>query len=421
MARVLCFLCLSILCVVSNGAIAQTYQCPMHPHYTAEQPGTCPICGMDLVQMSESASPEFNQSLDAPTPNGRSVVTIAAETIQNMGVRVAPVETRVIGQGIRSYGRVTENARKQHQITARVEGWIEQLSIKAVGDEVKAGESLFTLYSPQLISAQQDYLAALATRNKRRIASSGERLKALGVDDRVLTQLRDTNQRMETVPFYARFDGVVSALPVVEGGFIGQGGLVATIQSYESVWVEASVAEKDLQFIAGASEATVVFPSLGNVAYQAAVDYVYPTIDERSRTGTVRLVLENETGILRPGSYADVNFQTRGQSRLSVPSESILYSSEGAFVVRALEQGRFQPVQVATGVHNRGFTEIVQGVSEGDKIVVSGQFLLDSESSLREVLRKTQGSSVSASSPSIEPTEPTEPMNPHHHTRHGHH
>ena len=320
----------------------------------------------------------------------KAVVVISPETIQNIGVRTEKAALASFGTNIRSYGLVTENVRNTYAISSRVAGWIEDLEITAVGDEVKKGDLLFTLYSPDLISAQQDYLAAIAAGNKGRIDSSEKRLQSLGVGKKAREQIEAERRKLERLPFYAETAGTVSRLMVNKGSYVTPGMLIANTQDYRSVWIEVSVAEKDIQFLEKGGKATVTFPNLGNVERTAQIDYIYPTIDLDSRTGRVRLVLDNREGALKPGAYTDVLFETHVEKRLSVPSEAILKSSEGDFIIVALGEGRFQSQKIQTGIHNKGQTEVVHGLEEGEEIVVSSQFLIDSESALRESFRKLQ-------------------------------
>lgn len=380
-----------ILLVAASPALAaEQYTCPMHPHYIATEPGSCPICGMDLVPMEGGEAEDHSAHNGEQDADKRTIITIAPQTIQNIGVRSENATMALFGNDVRSYGLVTENVRQTHAISGRVAGWIEALNITAVGDEVKQGDLLFTLYSPDLISAQQDYIAAIATGIKGRIASSAKRLKSLGAGSKAIAQIRSSRKKLENLPFYAETDGIVSHLMVNQGSYVKPGMQIATIQDYSSVWIDVSVAEKDLRFLEENSKATVSFPNLGNTERTARIDYIHPTIDPDSRTGQVRLVLENEDGTLRPGAYADVTFETDIDKRLSIPSEAILKSSEGDFVVVALGEGKFQPQKIQTGISNKGRTEVTRGITAGEQVVVSSQFLIDSESSLRESFRKLQ-------------------------------
>ncbi|MEC9291370.1 MAG: efflux RND transporter periplasmic adaptor subunit [Pseudomonadota bacterium] len=380
-----------ILTLSPVWAQAQKYTCPMHPHYISTEMGTCPICGMDLVPMESSEEGDMEEDHSAHmSGNKRKSITIPPETIQNIGVRTEKAEAAHFGTHVRSFGLIKENMRLTHAISGRVAGWVEDLKITAIGDEVKQGDLLFTLYSPDLISAQQDYISSIATGVKGRMNSSAKRLKSLGVSQKAIDEIRVSRKKMEYLPFYAETDGIVSQLMVSQGSYIKPGMQIATIQNYSSVWIDVSVAEKDLQFLTKSSQATVTFPNLGNLERTAQVDYIHPTINVNSRTGQVRLVLDNVGGHLKPGAYADVQFETNIDKRLSIPSEAILKSSEGDFVVVALGGGKFQPQAVQTGIHNKGRTEVLSGLEEGEDVVVSSQFMIDSESSLRESFRKLE-------------------------------
>lgn len=352
---------------------------PMNSSFRSDKPGKSPM-GMDLVPVYATDANDDNK--------GKPIIRIDAQTIQNMGVRTQKAAMAKFGNNIRSYGLVVENVRATHAISGRVAGWVEALKITAVGDEVKKGDLLFTLYSPDLISAQRDYIAALATDVKGRISSSAKRLRSLGVGSKAIGQIRTKRKKLEHLPFYAETDGIVSHLMVSQGSYVKPGMQIASIADYSSVWIDVSVAEKDLQFLNKTSKATVSFPNLGNAPRSARIDYIHPTINSDSRTGQVRLVLDNPDGTLRPGAYADVSFETNIDKRLSVPSEAVLKRSDGDFVVIAIGEGKFQSQLVKTGIVNNGRSEIISGLKDGDDVVVSSQFLIDSESSLREAFRK---------------------------------
>lgn len=361
---------------------AQKWTCPMHPHYIADEFGACPICGMDLVKL-ESGD-------DAPggaEAASREVITVAPEVMQSMGVRLAKAEQTQFGRTIRSYGRVTENERLQSEISSRVEGWVTKLKTTAVGDEVSEGDLLFEMYAPQLVVSQNDYLRpGSADLRGRGIAQ----LKSLGVQDKAIEAMQGRKKPMQDVPFYAARSGVISELNIREGSHVQRGTLMARIQDYSSVWLMVGVAEKDLGFISRDTPATVTFPSLPDHEVNARVDYIYPTVDEKTRTGRVRLVVENPDGRIRPGSYADVKFEVGAEMRVAVPSEAVLRSGDGSHVVVSLGDGRFEPRAVETGLNSGRWTEVASGVEPGEQIVVSGQFLLDSGSALRESFRKLE-------------------------------
>ncbi len=360
------------------------YTCPMHPHYIADHAGTCPICGMDLVKVAAAGSAA------AASSESRQIVTIPPEVVQNMGVRIASVERASFGRKVRATAIVMENERTRSVMTARVEGWVEDLKITAVGDPVRKGMKLFELFAPELVVSQRDYLIALRERDRRRMESTEARLRAFGLQDEAMRRLAQDGQEMQRVPFFADRDGVIAELPVVNGEYLKRGATVLRIQDYSKVWLLASVAEKDLGFLAGGTRAAVTFPNLPGHTFDTHIDYIYPTIDAKTRTGRVRLVIDNKDGMIRPGSFADVAFEVNTEPRLAVKSEAVLHSERGSHVVVAVGAGRFEPRSIETGVVSEGWTEVRKGVSAGEQVVVSGQFLIDSESALAESFRKLE-------------------------------
>jgi len=366
-----------------DGAVK--YTCPMHPHYIASDAGTCPICGMDLVKLEMGGT-----TSGGAASQQRTAITVAPETLQTMGVRISKAEKSRFGRIIRSFGRVAENERMQTEMTARTEAWIEELKIRAVGDEVKKGDLLFTMYAPEFIVSQRDYLDTFKTRNRSRIQSIKTRLRAFGMQEQVIGQLERTQNVMEFVPFYAELDGTVAMIDLRPGSYVKRGSMLTRIQNYDQVWLMVSVAEQDLSFIEPGTPARVTFPNIPGREVFAKVEYVYPTVDPQTRTGQVRLVLDNADGQLRPGAYADVAFEVGTDERLAVPSEAILKSGGGRYVIASLGKGRFEPRAVKTGLSSGKWTEISGEIAPGEDIVVSGQFLIDSESALRESFRKLE-------------------------------
>lgn len=359
------------------------WTCPMHPHYIADSFGTCPICGMDLVRLETDATRPEAAAAERPV-----AVTIAPEVIQNIGIRLGKVEKSRFGRQVRSFGIIYENERLLTEITARVEGWIEELKVTAVGDPVQQGALLFKLYSPQLVVSQNDYLGA--RRGQGTEQAGVAQLLGFGVQPQTIEMIARERKPLQSVPFYAERDGTISELNVRQGSYVKRGMTIAKIQDYSSVWLKAGVAEKDLGFITLDTPAAVSFPNLPGRQAAARVDYIYPTIDPKTRTGQVRLIIENTDGKIRPGSYADVTFEVGASHRLAVPTEAILASGQGRFVIVSLGQGRFEPRKVETGLAANALTEVTKGLSEGEDIVVSGQFLIDSESALRESFRKLE-------------------------------
>lgn len=318
-----------------------------------------------------------------------ATVQVSPEMIQTMGVRTARVETAFFEPSLRAFGNVVSNERLESVSVARLEGWIEDLAIRAEGDEVERGALLYRVYSPALIAAQKDFLAALEAGRQSRIDSGRQRLISDGMQAAAIDQLVEKREVIERLPVYAEAAGTVAGLAVREGDYVKPGTSVMRLQSYARVWVIASIPEADLALVAAGQTVFLDFPSAPEAADEGTVDYIYPTIDPRTRTADVRIEVDNSSGALRPGAYADVQFSLgAGTARLSVPTEALLRDSRGQQVIVALGNGRFTGRTVETGAAGGGRTEILEGLSAGEMVVVSGQFMLDSEANLREGLAK---------------------------------
>ena len=364
----------------SSQAETASYTCPMHPHYISDDPnGTCPICGMDLVPVKGA-------------PSQDNAVSVSPEMIQTMGIRTALVGTSDFTQSLRAYGTVEPNTRLESMAASRLEGWINGLTVRAEGDVVRRGQRLYSIYTPELIAAQKDYLASLQIGNERRIASVRQRLKSKGMQESLIERLTETREVIERVPVYAESAGVVTELMVRDGDYLKPGDPVVKLQAYDKVWVIASVPESDLPAMSIGKTATLTFESAPDAATIGTVDYIYPTIDTKTRTARVRISVDNSAGNLRPGAYADIVFEADAaetpSKQLSVPSQAVLRDSRGAHVILALGEGRFEARDITIGSSIRGRTEVLSGLSAGDRIVASGQFMLDSESNLREGFSK---------------------------------
>ncbi len=374
--RITIFIILLLFVFVQPALAAEDiYVCPMHPHISGEEGDNCPICGMTLVpQMAEMPDGESHDGHSAEVPEG--AFKIDPSYVHVLGVKTAEVTHHEFGKTIRSFGKIAPSTRLEHAVDVRTKGWIVDLATDAVGDAVKQGDLLFTFYSPDLMIAQSDYLIG------SRVGSSELRLRVFGMDDNALAALKKQKKFLEETPFYAPADGTVTKLNVRKGAHVNEGGNVMMIQDFSKVWINVDVPIRDVQFLAEGTPAKVAVPETGE-EYETLVDFIHPVNDPQNRTAMVRLILENPDGDLKPNTYVDATFNADVQSRLAVPAEAVLYSSMGAYVMENVADGYFKPVMVDTGITANGLTEITSGLSHGQHIVTSGQFMLDAESNLR--------------------------------------
>jgi Cu(I)/Ag(I) efflux system membrane fusion protein len=343
---------------------ANTYICPMHPHISGEKGDFCPICAMALTP-----------KMTAPKA-AQGVIKIDAEYVQILGVKTQAVTMREFGKSVTAFGNISASTRHEYPIDIRVKGWVNTLKASAVGDHVKRGDLLFTLYSPELMEAQADFLLG------RRIGNQEQRLRLYGMDTQSIAALKAKGAFLEETPFYAPADGIVTALNARQGAFIAEGGNIMTIQDFSKLWVDAELPLKDLVYVKQGESAQITLPEAG-VQYDAVIDAVYPNADIDARTVKVRLLLDNTDLSLKAGSYVSVVFSGPRQARLAVPQEAVIYGAEGAHVIESLGEGRFRPLKVQIGMTSEGYSEILSGVKTGQIIVQSGQFMIDAESNLR--------------------------------------
>lgn len=411
------------------------YTCPMHPQIISDTPGQCPICGMDLVVLDaghnhaeETTSnitqdnsgrkvlywhdpmtpgkkfdkpgkspfmdmelvPKYADEEDAGTVGDKPLVSISAENIQKMGVHTEKVTKATLGGGMRATGIIMENERIRWDMFSQVEGRVDDLKYSAPGDKVKKGDVFYTLYSPELLALQNDYLAALRAGYKDLAAAARKRMKLLGVEDKALNTIARTGRAFDSMPFYIPADGVLNRLEIRKGHYLKTNDEIGHVQDLSSVWVEAAIPEKDLGKIKEDDTAKVT-PSGSTRVMDATVDYIYPTITPETRTGKVRLVVENPDYLLKPAGYATVIFTASMLEHLAVPSSALLRDTRGYHVIVGMGEGKFQARAVQVGISAEGITEILSGLTEEDEVVVNGQFLIDSESNLRESLSKISG------------------------------
>lgn len=346
---------------------------PMDANYRRDKPGKSPM-GMDLVPVYSDGG--------SGSDSGPGTIKISPEVVNNLGVRVATVKRLPLHTQISTVGYVKYDEDQLVHIHPRVEGWIEKLYVKASGDPVNKGQPLYELYSPELVNAQEEFLLAVERNNQRLIRAATDRLAALQLPKQAIRDLTRTKKVKQTITFYAPQSGVIDNLNVREGYFAKPGTTLMSIGKLAQVWVEAEIFERQSTEVAIGLPVTMSLDYLPGKEWRGKIDYVYPTLNEKNRTVKVRLRFENEGEVLKPNMFAQVVIHSEtNENALLIPREAVIRTGSKERVVLALGGGRYKSIYVEIGRYDRDSAEILYGLSEGDKVVSSAQFLLDSESS----------------------------------------
>ena len=350
------------------------YVCPMHPQIVRDEPGSCPICGMDLVAKTVDAA-----------AGGHPTVEISNAVINSMGVRTAAARRQTLWKYIQTVGRIEYDETRLTHVHPRAEGWMEQLNLRAEGDPVNRGQVIGSLYSPDILSAQVDFLIALdQTNNKIRFENARNRLRLLGVTEGTISAIQKNRESQNTVPVVANASGVVTKLGVRQGMYVKPEMEIVTIADLTRIWVLVDVYEHQIDWLALGQSTEIRVPAYPGRSWEGTVEYIYPELDPKSRTLRVRLAFDNPDGLLKANMFADVViYGGPKHETLVVPAEAVIETGTRNNVVLALGGGRFQPVDVVSGMRSGGMVEILDGLEAVDEVVVSGQFLIDSESSLQ--------------------------------------
>ena len=390
----------------SGGETVTRWTCPMHPQIVEEEPGSCPICGMDLVEKEYPAAEVGATSTEGsggetsrPKAPSFPAVSVSPITVQHMNVVIEAAKERSLAETIRTVGTVGYDEDLLAHVHPRATGWVERLKVASIGAAVEKGDVLFEYYAPDIVAAQQDYLVALRRGMSDLIESSRARLELLDVPDTVIDTVRKQRKVQRTIPLLAPQDGYVAEINLREGMYIQPGLDLYTIARRDRVWVNVDVLERRMQSVSEGQQATMRVDGLPGRSFEGTVDFVYPELDPQSRTLRVRLAFANEDGQLRPNQFAEVTLTPEeAPPVLTVPSTAIIPAPGGARVVVRTGEGRFRPVAVETGAEAGGYTEIVAGLEAGEQVVASGQFLIDSESSVQAAFSRLSGSTEDSSS-----------------------
>jgi len=343
---------------------------PMDPNFQRDKPGKSPM-GMDLLPIYEQAG-------------HHAQVKIAAGMVQNLGIRTTKAERRDLSRLINTVGYVGYDEEKISHAHLRVSGWLEYLAAHSVGQRFKKGDVLLKVYSLELINAQQDFLHSVQSGDERLINSSRRRLRTLGFKDAQTNRLKKSKKVLQTVPVRAKHNGVVSKLTVRNGMYVTPADEIMSLADLSSVWVLVDVFEKQANWLQQGDAAEVRFSYLPNRIWKGKIDYIYPSLNKKTRTLQVRLHFDNSDGLLKPNMYGKVKILSKPkQNVLVVPIQSIIRTGTTNRLIVRKAKTTFEPRDVRLGIESDGFVEILSGLEEGEEVVVSGQFLIDSEANLQ--------------------------------------
>jgi Cu(I)/Ag(I) efflux system membrane fusion protein len=369
---------------------AARWTCPMHPTIVQDHPGECPICGMALVEAETVPSDPAARSGEHAT------VTIDPARQQLIGLRTAAVERGSVGAPLRTAGRVAVDETRVRHINVKVAGFVERVHVDFVGKPVQTGQPLFSIYSPDLVAAQEEYLLALRTRGAlgashgtsgdELVAAARRRLALWDIPAAEIARLEETGAPRRTLTLRSPIRGVVTRKDVVEGMQLPAGAMPYEIVDLSSVWVVADVYEAELARVAVGTPATLSLKAYPGRAFRGKVAFVAPVLDPATRTVKVRLAFPNRNGELKPEMFGDVVLEGATREALRVPLDALVQSGTRTVVFVALGQGKLEPRAVQVGVTGGDVAEIVSGLHEGERVVTRANFLVDSESRLRASL-----------------------------------
>lgn len=371
----------------SKSALLSKYVCPMHPQIIRDHQGQCPICGMDLVQQM------FDTSTESLSIGVNQTATDGVK--QGLAIRTARVQKTRLWKYIPTFGRVVADKDAVEHIHPRAIGWISKLGVSAEGDFIKKGKILYRIYSPEMVSAQQDLLLALENVKKRGnkakplLAAARSRLRLLGIANSVINVIENRKKVIHDLPFYSPKSGYVQDLIVQNGMFIRRETQLMQIENYDSIWVEVEVLPLQQDWIEKGLTVNIETDSFPNRRWEGNVAYIYPMADSKTQALKLRVPVVNKDGKLKPNMLVDVEIYGGPKDNvLIIPQEAIIDDGREKRVVVQQEDGQFKVQIIVTGMVSRDIVEVYSGLNEGDNVVVSGQFLIDSESQIQANLRR---------------------------------
>jgi Cu(I)/Ag(I) efflux system membrane fusion protein len=370
------------------------WRCPMHPSYTSDKPGECPICGMSLERVVLGDEHQAHDSMGHQGDvAGLTSVHITPERVQLIGVRTAIVERSSLSGQLDLVGFVTPDESRLRRIQIRVSGWIHRLYVNQTGVRVRAGQPLLSIYSPELFMSEQEYLINRGADGSAPGGSSGpadrlatERLRLLGVPNEEIRRLELEGMASTQLVLRSPVSGTVLERGAVEGQYVGADTPLFTVTDLSRVWVMADLYEMDMSRVHVGDRVRFSTDAMPGRTFEGRIEFVYPTVTNESRTLKARVSLTNADGALKPGMFGRIRVQARGADALLVPTEAVVNAGEHSYVFLAHAGGHFEPRMVWTGTSQADHIQILKGVAAGDTVVASASFLIDSESRLKAAI-----------------------------------
>lgn len=392
---------------------AELYYCPMHPQIRSPRPGQCPICNMNLeaVPNERQAGPADAASVNPALPQV-SAITLPADKQQAIGLVTAPVELATLGERLRVPGVISAPETGLAQVRVRAPGFVESVAVRQTGASVRRGQPLAYVFSPEIYRAQEELLAASrwstggqATSAAAELSAAARRsLELLGVGEAELEEILRTGRPIRALAVRAPVGGVVTRFGAILGSRADPDMVLYEIADLSTVWIIASVHEREIAALRRGMNARFT-SATGGEAREGRIELIEPVLDEATRTTRVRVAVPNRDGTLRPGQYGEVELELPAAASLFVPRDAVIRTGEQDYVYIAIGADRFEPRPVTTGATREGRIEIREGLSEGQRVVTRGGFLLDSESRLQTSLAAAPSPKSAAPSPGSCPAE----------------
>ena len=363
---------------------------PMHPAYKSDKPGIAPDCGMKLVPVYADGV-----SVATSTVKGYANVNLTSVRQQLIGVQTGMTEMRSLGPSVRTVGRVAVDETRLYKISTKFDGYIEKLYVNVTGQQIRKGQPLFSAYSPDLLSTQQEYLLAMraAKQSPSLLAAARQRLLLWDVTPGEIRELERTGAARKSLTIYSPANGYVLNKIAVEGARITPGEPLFEIANLDRVWIQADVYESELQFIRMGATATATLSYTPGRTWTGRVTFIAPTVDPMTRTVKVRSEFDNADGALKPDMFGDVVIEQPSRQVVVVPESAVLQTGTRSVVFVVKGEGMFEPREVSVGTKTDQFYEVRSGLTAGEKVVTQANFLIDSESRLKAALAQMSGPS----------------------------